>query len=1320
MRRRSRSGRLVFAGVLVALGYCVVVEATERAGGDAALPPGVRAVWDPSRAHREASATRERVCINGLWRWQPAEAAADRVPADGWGYFKVPGSWPGITAYNHKDSQTLHVHPDWQDQRLRDVTGAWYQREISVPEQWTGRRIVLYAEYVNSFATVYLDGRRVGEIRFPAGEVDLTAVCRPGERHLLSLHVLSMPLKAVMLAFSDTAAAREVAGAVARRGLCGDVYLIGTPAAARIADVRVTTSVRRDEITFAAELEDVAADRPYTLRAEVSENGQRVAEFTSEAFRAGDLNAGRFAFTADWKADKTWDIHTPENIYEVALSLLDDGGLVLDAALPARFGFQEFWIDGRDFYLNGTRIYLSALPIPLAQIGAAWANYDAAKESLLRLQSFGINFVYTHNYGCEPGTHLSFAEILRAADDVGMLVSLSQPHFGHYDWDAADADRNNGYAEHAAFYARVAGNHPSVVFYSTSHNATGYAEDMNPDMIDGIQDARSQWAVRNVQRALRAEAIIQRLDPDRIVYHHSSGNLGSMHTSNFYPNWVPIQEMSDWFEHWATRGVKPLFTCEYAAPFTWDWSMYRGWYQGKREFGSAPVPWEFCLAEWNAQFLGDAAYRISDQEKRNLRWEAQRFRQGAVWHRWDYPHQLGSSDFDERDPVIAAYLTDNWRAFRTWGLSANSPWEHGNYWRLRDGLRRGVRQEFCTDWDNLQRPGLSPDYIQDRYERFDLAYERSDWVATPAAEALQRNNLPLLAYIGGKPAAFTSQDHNFLPGESVEKQLIVINNSREPVTADCQWSLSLAPAVKPVHVAADLRDADSRQTTVTIPTGQQERIAMTFPLPADLAAGRYELRAEARFSNGQTQDDAFWIDVLPAPQPVRRAGRIALFDPQGETAALLKDLDVAFQRVPPDADLAPFDVFIVGQGALALDSPAPDISAVRDGLRVVIFEQTADVLERRFGFRVAEYGLREVFRRVPDHPLLAGLADEHLRNWRGDATILPDRLEYELSAQFNFTPTVQWCGIRVPRAWRAGNRGNVASALIEKPAAGDFLPILDGGYALQYTSLMEYREGGGMVLFCQTDVSGRTERDPAAQWLVHNILQYVCRWQPAPRRTVVYAGEAAGRQHLEATGLTPAEYDANLSADRVLVVGPGGAADLAADAQAIGNWIQAGGHVLAIGLSGDEASRFLPMSVRTTRAEHIAAHFPPFGRSSLLAGVSPAEVHNRDPRELPLITGGATAAGNGVLAKADGANVVFCQLAPWQFDPSGGQMNLKRTFRKLSSGTTRLLANMGAAGRTPLLERFAAPVRDGEQRWQNGFYLDEPEEWDDPYRFFRW
>src|SRR5207247_549885 len=187
--------------------------------------------------------------------------------------------------------------------------------------------------------------------------------------------------------------------------------------------------------------------------------------------------------------------------------------------------------------------------------------------TMARLKKIGINFVYTHNYGCEPGTHLSFTELLRAADDVGMLVGFSHPHFSQYEWQPADADQNNGYARHAAFYARAAQNHPSVVCYSMSHNATGYDQDMNPDLIDGLREPRNdQWSSRNARMALRAEAIVRRLDPSRIVYHHAGGNIGAMHTINFYPNFAPIQELSDWYGHWASAGVKPAFMCEYGAP----------------------------------------------------------------------------------------------------------------------------------------------------------------------------------------------------------------------------------------------------------------------------------------------------------------------------------------------------------------------------------------------------------------------------------------------------------------------------------------------------------------------------------------------------------------------------------------------------------------------------------------------------------------------------------------------------------------------------------------------------------------------------------
>jgi hypothetical protein len=666
-----------------------------------------------------------------------------------------------------------------------------------------------------------------------------------------------------------------------------------------VSDVNVDTSVRKAKITFAAALDGMDTDTQYSLRARITDKDKSVQQFRSKTFKASDLRNGRIAFTESWKPNKLWDIHTPQNTYDLELSLLESGGKVLDISYPERFGFREFWIDGRDFFLNGSRIFLSAVPLDNAQIGAALANYSAARESMKRLKSFGINFVYTHNYGCEPGSHLSFEEVLKAADDVGMLVALSQPHFAHYDWEAPDADKANGYARHAEFYVRTARNHPSVVFYSMSHNATGYSEDMNPDMIDGIQNPRDTWALRNSKRAKRAEAIVSGLDPGRIVYHHASGNLGPMHTSNFYANFAPVQEMSDWFERWATVGVKPVFTCEFSVPFPWDWTMYRGWYQGERAFGSAKVPWEFCLAEWNSQFLGDQAFQISEMEKANLRWEAKQFRAGNIWHRWDYPHAVGSNIFTEREPVYAKYFTDNWRAFRTWGVSANSPWSHGHYWRLRDGVDKN-RRNFQVDWENLQRPGFSPDYINQQYERVDLAFKHSDWIPTAAAQALIRNNQPLLGYIGGKPAAFTSKDHNFLPDEIVEKQLIIINNSRETVRAKCEWSFSLPKAV-------------GGKKQITLPTGQQQRIALRLKLPDDLTPGKYDLSATFKFDNGQVQTDSVSINILQHQKIPKVDGKIALFEPKGQTGKLLNGVGIKYPSVEANDDLSAYDILIIGK-----------------------------------------------------------------------------------------------------------------------------------------------------------------------------------------------------------------------------------------------------------------------------------------------------------------------------------------------------------------------------------------------------------------------
>ena len=214
---------------------------------------------------------------------------------------------------------------------------------------------------------IYLDGVKAGEMRFPGGEVGLTAACRPGRKQTLSMFVQALPLNALMRLFNDSAAPPKVESRVERRGLLGDLYLVGEPAGARMTDVRVETSVRRWQITFDAALAGLDRGAGYMLRAQISETsetgdaGRRVTEFTSAPFQSNELVDGRIRVTENWRPDKLWDTHTPQNQYDLNLSLLDSSGKVLDTALarplriPRILDRWKRFLSERNAYLSGRR-----------------------------------------------------------------------------------------------------------------------------------------------------------------------------------------------------------------------------------------------------------------------------------------------------------------------------------------------------------------------------------------------------------------------------------------------------------------------------------------------------------------------------------------------------------------------------------------------------------------------------------------------------------------------------------------------------------------------------------------------------------------------------------------------------------------------------------------------------------------------------------------------------------------------------------------------------------------------------------------------------
>jgi hypothetical protein len=185
--------------------------------------------------------------------------------------------------------------PSWSNQKLGSVGAAWYRREFTVPSDWGGRRVVLRADYLNSFAAVYVDGKRAGEIRFPGGEVEITSAWPAGRQAL-----------AQCLCRSDAVEGRDafLIPTPRRRGRSkvrlhdADCVVMCSLSArrrgSRIREVRVDTSVQRKEITFNAALDGLSANGRFLCGHESSKDGRTIKDFKSQEFSENDFKQGRF------------------------------------------------------------------------------------------------------------------------------------------------------------------------------------------------------------------------------------------------------------------------------------------------------------------------------------------------------------------------------------------------------------------------------------------------------------------------------------------------------------------------------------------------------------------------------------------------------------------------------------------------------------------------------------------------------------------------------------------------------------------------------------------------------------------------------------------------------------------------------------------------------------------------------------------------------------------------------------------------------------------------------------------------------------------
>ena len=779
-------------------------------------------------------------------------------------------------------------------------------------------------------------------------------------------------------------------------------------------------------------------------------------------------------------------------------------------------------------------------------------------------------------------------------------------------------------------------NIPGLVMLATSHNYAGYGYQFDPLKLgNGTTPEKAGDFLTNPRRieAVFAEKILTELDPSRPVYHHDAGQLGKIHVNNQYQNWSPIQERSDWLELWEKSGNAPLMFLEYGLPHIASWSS-------AREGGfiwSAFLLQCFWHDEFHAETVGEDAYAAEPAKTKYFLSKYINNRQLSnkpTWHNY--------IETDQLNHVRGIYTKHNIRDMRARGLSGLLPWDTRGFMRP---LTESTKFLPNPDrFNHLKQPGFVADYKPGRFPSGFTFYadQVNPYEFTETGKALSDMSQDILVWIGGKKGDFTERSSHFSPGETIRKSICILNDSRRDQDFHWKWNCG----------------KHSGEGTQFVSAGTRAEIPIEFPVDRG-QSGSFMIHAQVN-NKAKSWNDQFQGSII-IPEKIKLNSKVGLYDPEGTAAPLLKRLGVKYETVKSEADLNGIQLLIIGR--FGLDTmPFQLEKRLNDGLKLFVLEQRSLTLGR-LGLRYNEQGLRELFP-VGKQPL------GNLTWWRGSSTSLkpyqPGLLNY---------PVFFWNGFRNKHINRAGNRGNISAILIEKPSLGNWLPLYQGGFDLQFAPLLLFSEGKGQIMFCQLEVSGRTEVEPQADRIFGKALEFLYKRSNIPTRKVWYSGDKKLAEKLADMHIQAEPLDVEkLKSEDLLVLAAN--ADIPKN---LNELIKDGLNVLCCEMTGDELRKIVP-GLKTERKLRVSDYVSGLDRVKEFEGLGNSELHYRYGQTFDGFPENSNGGPTLQCRKIGKGRVVMIQLAPWHFNP---EIHATRTtIRRLDFQMMRLLANLGAEFKT--------------------------------------
>lgn len=219
----------------------------------------------------------------------------------------------------------------------------WYQRQITVPAEWTGKNVLLHFGAVDYDADVYINGRFVFNHKGTGTPfiVDLTRIVKPGETANLVLRVND-----------DLRGGKQPGGKQSTgfySGGCSYTRVTGIwqtvwmePVAAEgLKQVFATPDIDQNQLVIRPEFYSESCDNTVTV--DVFDGTKKVATKTAPA-------TNQTVLVVPIKNPKLWTPETP-NLYDVKYTVKDKDGNVIDE-VSSYAGMRKVHCANGYFYLN--------------------------------------------------------------------------------------------------------------------------------------------------------------------------------------------------------------------------------------------------------------------------------------------------------------------------------------------------------------------------------------------------------------------------------------------------------------------------------------------------------------------------------------------------------------------------------------------------------------------------------------------------------------------------------------------------------------------------------------------------------------------------------------------------------------------------------------------------------------------------------------------------------------------------------------------------------------------------------------------------------